>query len=183
MRSMLCENHQLRLPGSSLWISANRYRPAGGAPHLEGVTLVFAHCSSGHKEQWEPVLAKLFELASCSDVLPAECRIREAWALDAPNHGDAAALNGDILKSRQPYSIQEYASMLASFIRSSSFVRGHDIVAIGHSASTSAWSEACSDSEPLPLRALVLVELPDDPRLRMESKNIKGVLRRMTIKI
>ena len=43
---MLCEHHTLRLPASGLWMSANRYRPTGNDP-LRGVTLVFAHCTSG----------------------------------------------------------------------------------------------------------------------------------------
>ena len=117
---MLCEHHTLRLPASGLWMSANRYRPAGNVP-LRGVTLVFAHCTSGRttslftpmtatyadlrlsdKEQWEPALTQVFELAAGSD--PSHTvPIREAWALDAPNHGDSAVLNRDVLTNRPPF--------------------------------------------------------------------------------
>lgn len=37
-----------------------------------------------------------------------------------------------------PSAIQEYASMLKFFLMSE-FVGGNDIIAVGHSASTSAW--------------------------------------------
>ena len=57
---------------------------------------------SSDKEQWEPALAQLFELAAGSD--PSHTvPIREAWALDAPNHGDSAVLNRDVLKNRPPF--------------------------------------------------------------------------------
>lgn len=52
-----------------------------------GVTLILAHATGMHKECWEPTLRRL---------LP-NTKIKEAWSIDAPNHGRAAVLNRRIL--------------------------------------------------------------------------------------
>lgn len=56
----------------------------------EALTLIFLHSTSFHKETWEPTLTHLFRLLAGSS---RAGKIREAWALDCPNHGEAAALN------------------------------------------------------------------------------------------
>jgi hypothetical protein len=56
------------------------------------------------KEQWEPVIEYLFEAQAAQD---APHRIREAWAFDWQNHGDAAVLNRAALKDR-PEGVCEY---------------------------------------------------------------------------
>jgi hypothetical protein len=66
----------------------------------DAVTLVLAHASSFHKELWEPVLEDLYTQAvvssgPCSPVL----KIRDAWAIDCPNHGESAVLNEKTLLS------------------------------------------------------------------------------------
>ncbi|KAI1790038.1 Alpha/beta hydrolase fold-1 [Ganoderma leucocontextum] len=155
--SLLCERHQFNLPDSNLLVVADRYYLHANVSNEDGVTLVLAHCSSGHKEQWLPTVTKLLDLCSRSPSLQPRWRIREAWALDAPNHGDSAILNRAALLGHQPLSIQDYADMLGFFVRSD-FVKGHSIVAIGHSASTSAWTLVCAGNSPPPLRALILVE-------------------------
>jgi len=66
----------------------------------DAVTLVLAHATSFHKELWEPVLEDLYTQAvvspgACSPVL----NIRDAWAIDCPNHGESAVLNEETLLS------------------------------------------------------------------------------------
>lgn len=80
-----------------LTVAKRYWRP--DAPHLDdptAVTLVFAHGTSFHKEQWEPTIDDL-QLAVEQHARGA-VRIREIWTVDAPNHGDAAELNEETLK-------------------------------------------------------------------------------------
>ncbi|KJA25366.1 hypothetical protein HYPSUDRAFT_425637 [Hypholoma sublateritium FD-334 SS-4] len=80
-----------------LTVAKRYWRP--NSPHLHdptALTLVFAHGTSFHKEQWEPTIDDLqaaFERHASGAV-----RIREIWTVDAPNHGDAAELNEETLK-------------------------------------------------------------------------------------
>lgn len=54
---------------------------------------MLTHGTGLHKELWEPTLEHLYARARRGD----GPRIREAWALDAPNHGASAVLNEDAL--------------------------------------------------------------------------------------
>lgn len=60
-----------------------------------GFTLILAHGTGFHKEVWEPIIERIFAESAKPNGLP----IRDAWAIDAPNHGDAAVLNSALLKS------------------------------------------------------------------------------------
>ena len=62
----------------------------------KGYTLVLTHGTGFHKETWEPTIERIF---ATENAKPNGLRIHEAWAIDAPNHGDAAALNADLLQS------------------------------------------------------------------------------------
>ncbi|GJE91212.1 alpha/beta hydrolase [Phanerochaete sordida] len=67
-------------------ITGNCYQP--DPPRDTGRTLVLLHATGLHKETWEPVVETLFELsASAGDA------IRDAWAIECPNHGESAVLN------------------------------------------------------------------------------------------
>ena len=61
----------------------------------EALTLIFAHANGFHKEHWKPIIHHLFEQQYASEQCPL--RIQDMWALDAPNHGDAAVLNEEVL--------------------------------------------------------------------------------------
>lgn len=61
-----------------------------------GVTLIFAHGTGFSKELWEPIIGRIF---AAENAKPDGLCIREAWSIDAPNHGDAAALNAAVLQS------------------------------------------------------------------------------------
>lgn len=62
---------------------------------VDGFTLILVHGTGFHKELWEPVIERIFS----ENAKPKGLRIRDAWAIDAPNHGDAAALNAALLKT------------------------------------------------------------------------------------
>ena len=88
------------------YITAKRYRSTDHASAKSGtrantrapVTLLLMHSTSFHKEIYEPMLASLFSHAS-QDGAP---HIREAWAVECPNHGASATLNAALLL-RAPY--------------------------------------------------------------------------------
>lgn len=74
----------------------------------DSLTLVVLHSTSFHKEAWEPALEYLFR-----DVIQKahnRVKIREAWSIDCPNHGEAAVLNEKVL--RDP----KYAAYCMSFL-------------------------------------------------------------------
>ena len=61
-------------------------------PHA--LTLVLLHSTSFHKETWEPSLEHLLRLSAQKG---SAVNIREAWALDCPNHGKSGQLNEEVL--------------------------------------------------------------------------------------
>ena len=80
-------------PDYSLYITAKRYWVPALESHADdpdALTLIFLHATSFHKETWEPTMERLFYLASSRG---SSLKIREAWALDCPNHGESAMLN------------------------------------------------------------------------------------------
>lgn len=64
----------------------------------EALTLIVTHGTGFHKEQWEPTLQYLFDLLVHNAQAGDKLRVHEVWAIDCPNHGDAAVLNEDTLK-------------------------------------------------------------------------------------
>ncbi|KAJ7589044.1 hypothetical protein C8J56DRAFT_937698 [Mycena floridula] len=170
---MICEQFSFRLP-TGLYCVANRYarnsNTGGAAP--EACSLIFAHCTSAHKEQWEVTISRLLGLA--------EDNVSEAWALDCQSHGDSAILNQNRLNSQNSIGIEEYASMLHWFVESGPVSAGR-CIAVGHSSSTTAWVLACSMFELVPLKALVLIEpvlicFPDHQDLiELGEARVKGV--------
>ncbi|KAJ7744999.1 Alpha/beta hydrolase fold-1 [Mycena maculata] len=137
-----------KLP-SGLRFAANRYVESEPANADGGLTFIFAHCASAHKEQWELTIETLFGLAKGKNC--------EAWALDCQSHGASAELNAGLLGAHNPIGIEEYASMLHWFVENGP-IRAERCVAVGHSSSTSAWVLACTLFPVAPLRALVLIE-------------------------
>lgn len=102
----------------------------------DGITVLLAHGTGTHKEQWEPMLHKLFEIRSTKS---PSLRIREAWAFDWQDHGHSAVMNSEILKTHpNGVSIAQWAQALVAFVNSKYAVR-HRLVVIGHSAGASAW--------------------------------------------
>ncbi|KAJ7935349.1 hypothetical protein B0H13DRAFT_1854572 [Mycena leptocephala] len=113
--------------GRPLSVAAKRYRYNGEAPK-NGITLLMFHgLDSSDKEQWEPVLDKLF--CEKSNVH----NIREAWSFDWQSHGESAVLNEEALKDdpkSAPLDLWGYA--IAGFLKSG-LVDGHRLVGVGYS--------------------------------------------------
>ncbi|EIM81900.1 uncharacterized protein STEHIDRAFT_66011 [Stereum hirsutum FP-91666 SS1] len=175
------ETYRLALPDSlgGHLCAANRYTD-GSENSPDTFTLIFAHCSSAHKEQFEPTIEKLFDLKSSAFI------IREAWALDCQSHGESSLLNEEKLRDGSAITLQDYGNLL-HFFSQSQHVSGHRLIAVGHSASTSAWCLASTRfTGHLPFVAFVFIEpvmlpppiSPNDPRIRMGINNVKGVLSR-----
>ncbi|KAG5636300.1 hypothetical protein H0H81_008499 [Sphagnurus paluster] len=84
-------------PHYPLLITAKRYwKP--DSPYVNdpsALTLIFAHGTGFHKEIWEPTMDELNVLLEQNT---RGVKVREMWAIDAPNHGEAAILNEDVLK-------------------------------------------------------------------------------------
>ncbi|KAG5637908.1 hypothetical protein H0H81_002736 [Sphagnurus paluster] len=79
--------------GYPLATTAKRYwlpELAANADDPDALTLVLLHSTSFHKETWEPSLEKLLKLSAQQG---SRVSIREAWAIDCPNHGEAGHLN------------------------------------------------------------------------------------------
>ena len=87
-------------PDYPLSIIAKRYWLPNGSntENPAAQTLIVLHSTSFHKETWEPTLQDLFELVSRSNT---EVLIRDAWAVDCPNHGESGVLNNQALKDPQ----------------------------------------------------------------------------------
>jgi len=87
--------YPLHIIAKRYWIpsfEANSENPAAK-------TLIVLHSTSYHKETWEPTLEDLFELIVSQS--NTEVLIRDAWAIDCPNHGESAVLNKQALKDPQ----------------------------------------------------------------------------------
>lgn len=116
-------------------MAAKRYTTEQDTENKDGLTLLFAHCIGSHKEQWEPVISAIYSSQNTTRT-PGHQRVREVWAFDWQSHGDSALLNRDVL-SDEAVSVYEWASAIAVFIQSSR-MKGHRIVALGHSAGAGA---------------------------------------------
>jgi hypothetical protein len=72
--------------------------PGFESKDADAATLILAHATSFHKEHWEPVLEDLYDLvADCFVTNSPVPKIRDAWAIDSPNHGQSAVLNEETL--------------------------------------------------------------------------------------
>jgi len=82
-------------PHYPLLVSVKRYWvPKIESKGADAATLVLAHATGFHKELWEPVLEQLYDqMAVSSRTNSSVPKIRDAWAIDCPNHGESAVLN------------------------------------------------------------------------------------------
>lgn len=88
-------------PHYPLLISVNRYWvPEFESKDADAATLVLAHATGFHKELWEPVLEDLYDQVAVSSRTDSSAsKIRDAWAIDCPNHGESAVLNEETLST------------------------------------------------------------------------------------
>ncbi|KAJ7026790.1 Alpha/beta hydrolase fold-1 [Mycena alexandri] len=153
-------------PNFPLLLTAKRYWDPT-SPHVndpDALTLIFAHGTSFHKEIYEPTLEDLYTLLdNTHDWCP---KIREAWSIDCPNHGDAALLNGATLRwGYEPiFGWQEYARGIHAFL--SGLGTGVDVdfstrrlVFVGHSFAAAALVFALTYQPTLKPERLILLEI------------------------
>ncbi|KAJ7470743.1 Alpha/beta hydrolase fold-1 [Mycena latifolia] len=121
----------------------------------DGITLLVFHGLGQHKEQWEPVIERLYALQSPCD---HSSRIREVWSLEWQNHGESAVLNEEALKD-DPRSapMDGWASGVAEFVKSD-FVKGHRLVGVGYSSGAIALMVSTLHFEKCPYLGIILVE-------------------------
>ncbi|KAJ7136599.1 Alpha/beta hydrolase fold-1 [Mycena epipterygia] len=146
--------------GYPLYLTAKRYwLPAfdANADDPAALTLLFLHATSFHKEMWMPTLDTIFALAS-SEGSPV--KIREAWALDCPNHGASGHINAPTLLQPQfflNFSCERYAQAAHHFLSCLNF-RTRNLVGIGHSLGGVAITMLQAIEPVFPFSSLVLIE-------------------------
>ncbi|KAG6873602.1 hypothetical protein C0995_013975 [Termitomyces sp. Mi166 len=128
--------------GWPLITAAKRYwlpELTGNADDPDALTLVLLHSTSFHKETWEPSLEKLLTLSAQPG---SKVKIREAWSLDCPNHGEAGHLNEPVLNDRafrNNFTCEKYAKAVHRFLSDAPYhsaginFRARNLVGIGHS--------------------------------------------------
>ncbi|KAJ7463512.1 hypothetical protein B0H11DRAFT_2053173 [Mycena galericulata] len=149
-----CPQNARSAPGTFLTMTAKRYSTKESLANVDGITLLFGHGVGAHKEIWEPIIEDIFRLQKHQ-------RVREAWALDRQDHGDAAVLNCDELVRSRPDGVYSYewSEAIAAFACSPR-MQGHRIVAISHSAGAISMvgSTKYMNVESGPYIAMILVE-------------------------
>lgn len=98
-------------PNYPLLVTVKRYWVPGFDDDSEGaLTLILTHGVGFHKEIWEPTVEYLYDLFAKR---PSLRRILDIWSIDAPNYGDAAVLNEEVL----PREASEHCSSSLSHYR------------------------------------------------------------------
>ncbi|KAI0301277.1 Alpha/beta hydrolase fold-1 [Russula brevipes] len=135
-------------PHYPLLVSVKRYWVPGlESTEDDAATLVLAHATSFPKEIWEPVLEDLYSQVAIPPrgVNSPVLKIRDAWAIECPNHGAGAVLNEETLwLGYTPiFSWEEYARAIHFVLNG--FGKGIDVdfksrnlVGVGHSMGVSA---------------------------------------------
>lgn len=67
----------------------------------DALTFIVAHGAGFHKEHHRPMLEDLFEMLVEAR---GKIKVRDAWVVDAPHHGDSAVLNENLLRLDEEYS-------------------------------------------------------------------------------
>ncbi|KAJ3859365.1 Alpha/beta hydrolase family-domain-containing protein [Lentinula novae-zelandiae] len=156
--------------GLSLLNSAKCYRPLQSDSTRDdqvkqGLVLLMAHGTGYHKEHWEPTIEHLFDLESelTSTKTPPTPTIRECWAIDVQNHGEAAVLNEQVTRER-PEAWCKHRSAIHNILGSNPSYRDNKFVLVAHSASATA-AILATTFFPLPIlqtqnifHSLVLIE-------------------------
>ncbi|OCH87169.1 alpha/beta-hydrolase [Obba rivulosa] len=189
-KSYICDPR----PHYPLLITAKRYWHPDQDPSedLDSLTLILAHGTGYHKEQWEPTIEDLYEiLRSRGTGAP---KVREVWSIDCPNHGEAAVLNEKVLQWGywDYFDWQEYARCIHIFLTGlgsgvDANFTGRKLVGIGHSMGACALTLAGTFAPELVFHALVLVEPMLYPETTQHTSGsgigglIEGALKRRDI--
>ncbi|KAJ7509012.1 hypothetical protein B0H11DRAFT_1847506 [Mycena galericulata] len=149
-----------------LGLAFKRYRPLPTSVSSHSgatrVALVFTHCVGTHKETWVPVIEYLYQFQSSA----SQCSviIAEAWSMDSPNHGEAAAINEKALLERpQGITAYDWAKGVQTLLESG-LISSDRLVSVGHSAGacvqvlSTISSTSSSELRLSPYSAMILVE-------------------------
>lgn len=136
-------------------VLGNRYQAE--PPRDDGHTLILLHATGLHKETWEPVIQALFDLSAKST------SIREAWAIECPNHGRSAVLNAEELANNwtNTWEGDIYPRAAHAFMMSGpGGVRFTDrrLIVIGHSMGGASAVLLTTIAPKLPVEALILLD-------------------------
>ncbi|KAL1937276.1 hypothetical protein VTO73DRAFT_13885 [Trametes versicolor] len=122
------------------------------------LSLVFLHAVASHKESWLPTIEHLFELVrtTSNDAFT----VVEAWCMDAPSHGRAAALNETLLQAYSEGTTGQQWARGVHALLNSGHVAGNHVVGVGHSAGTCVLIQSAEGYplDRLPYSSLILVE-------------------------
>jgi hypothetical protein len=80
-------DYPLFITAKRYWLATERYRN-----YPDALTLIFLHSTSFHKEAFDVTIQHILNLVQSTELV-----VQEAWALDCPNHGEAAQLNEKVL--------------------------------------------------------------------------------------
>ncbi|KAF8230932.1 alpha/beta-hydrolase [Tricholoma matsutake] len=171
--------------GYPLHITAKRYwlpEQEALSHNPYALTLILLHATSFHKETWEPSLEHLFKLSSQPGSV---VKIREAWALDCPNHGASSQLNEDALMRPEFYNnftCHKYAQAVHHFISAGPShgaqvdFRKRNLVGIGHSLGGNAMLILQYLEPIIPFSSLIIVEPMISPAGPQHLKNLRSIL-------
>ncbi|KAG8947266.1 hypothetical protein FRC04_010842 [Tulasnella sp. 424] len=165
---------------SSLQVSSHILKPSKECPYsitakcysssknysgfaYEGLTFVVAHATGMHKECWEPVIEMLF---ATMDAQKSGTQIREIWCIDAPNHGEAAVLNEEFLRTHwlEEFPWDEYGRAIGYFLTAGIDRGAHvdfsqrRLCALGHSMGAVALVWLQKSSIPVHFQQMILCE-------------------------
>lgn len=114
----------------------------------EALTLIMLHSTSFHKETWEPTIQHIFKslLVPSSRIEPRTAskltKVKCAWAIECPNHGQSAVLNDAALRNPQyfrKFGCEKYAEAVHRFMTFGPVLsppfefKAQRLVGIGHS--------------------------------------------------
>ncbi|KAF7792206.1 hypothetical protein EIP86_003239 [Pleurotus ostreatoroseus] len=175
-------------PRYELVTTAKRYwHPQHCSDAPDALTLIFAHGTGFVKEHWEPTLEDLYDIVSRDDNANPKVSIREAWSIEASNHGDSAVLNEQtLLWGYTPvFGWEEYARSIHALLTGLGTgvpinFTARKLVGIGHSMGTIALMLADTYAPPLAFASLILVDpmllrepRPGGPQLDLVSPAVK----------
>ncbi|EGO30149.1 hypothetical protein SERLADRAFT_341696, partial [Serpula lacrymans var. lacrymans S7.9] len=134
-------------PDYPLYITAKRYWLAEFEAHdadPEALTLILLHSTSFHKETWEPTVERVFRHLSQRGARSGlrRVKVRCAWVIESPNHGESAQLNQEALQHPpfyRSFCCETYAQAVHRFLSAGLEhearvdFRTQRLVGIGHS--------------------------------------------------
>ncbi|THU76739.1 hypothetical protein K435DRAFT_570890, partial [Dendrothele bispora CBS 962.96] len=126
------------------------------------ITLIFAHGTGFHKQHWEPCLEDLYVLISEQQRRQGQeeggqgLEIREAWSIDAPNHGDSVVLK------RERFGVGLHVSFTCSLAGLGTCVdvnfTKHKLVGVGHSMGSIATLLSINFFPSVTFSSIILIE-------------------------